>query len=165
MNKTIIGIDNGVTGTIGVINGNHGDDFIQTPIIKQQDYTKKKKIVSRIDVEKMSAYLSIHVPRPDRVMCIIERPMVNPGRFNATMSAIRALESMLTILEFLEYPYVFIDSKEWQKALLPSGFKGSDLKIASKDIGIRMFPRFKELILKHGDADGILIAEYGRMKF
>ena len=165
MSKVIIGVDNGITGTIGVINGKHGNIFIQTPIIKQQDYTKKKKIVSRIAVPALKNFFQAQYTDKNNVMVLIERPMVNPGRFTATLSAIRALESILTILESLELPYVFEDSKKWQKELLPSGFKGNELKIASRDIGIRMFPQFKELIQKHGDADGILIAEYGRTKF
>lgn len=165
MNRIIIGIDNGVTGTIGVINGKLGNAFIQVPVIKQQDYTKRKKSVNRINVPVLKRFFREQYIIPSDVMCLIERPMVNPTRFAATMSAIRALESVLTILEFLELPYVFIDSKEWQKALLPKGIQKEELKKASHDIGIRMFPQFKELIYKHKDADGILIAEYGRTKF
>jgi len=49
--------------------------------------------------------------------------------------------------------------------LLPQGIKGDELKVASKDIGCRLFPEHTELIVKHKDADGILIAEYCRRKF
>jgi hypothetical protein len=46
--------------------------------------------------------------------------------------------------------------------LLPKGIKGSDeLKKASLDVGVRLFPK---LPLKK-DADGILIAEYMRRKY
>jgi len=65
-------------------------------------------------------------------------------------------------LEDAQWPYEYIDSKEWQKVLLPKGIKGSDeLKKASLDIGKRMFPTLK--IKK--DADGLLIAEYLRRKY
>jgi hypothetical protein len=87
--------------------------------------------------------------------------MVNSTRFNATLSAIRALEATLIALEQAQWPYEYIDSKEWQKELLPKGLKGSDeLKNASLDIGKRLFP---ELNIKK-DADGLLIAEYLRRK-
>ena len=65
-------------------------------------------------------------------------------------------------LEESQFPYEYIDSKEWQKILLPKGLKGSDeLKKASLDVGKRMFP---ELNLKK-DADGLLIAEFLRRKY
>jgi ribosome biogenesis protein Tsr3 len=89
--------------------------------------------------------------------------MVNPGRFTATISAVRALEATLIVLEELDIAYDYIDSKGWQKDLLPLGLKSSDQqKKASAEVGIRMFPQFKELITKHKDADGILIAEWAR---
>jgi hypothetical protein len=72
---------------------------------------------------------------------------------------VRALEATLIALEEMEWPYSYIDSKEWQKVMLPSGLKGSDLlKKASLDVGKRLFPT---LNIKK-DADGLLIAEYMR---
>ena len=67
------------------------------------------------------------------------------------------------MLEIMGLKHMFIDSKEWQKALLPKGIKGSDeQKKASFDIGNRLFPQFEDF--KHKDRDGLLIAEYGRRK-
>ena len=166
MNKTIFGIDNGITGTIGVINGTMGTQFIKVPIVKQQDYTKKKKNVSRINVDMLKAFFINNTRDSNNTLCLVERPMVNPTRFTATITAVRALESVITILEYMTLPYMYIDSKEWAKLMLPAGCKGSEqLKKASKDIGIRLFPQFKELIAKHGDADGMLIAEYGHRTY
>ena len=49
--------------------------------------------------------------------------------------------------------------------MLPSGIKGSkELKEASLQVGIRMFPFLKETIKKQKDADGILIAKYMQRK-
>lgn len=159
--KTYIGIDNGVSGTIGVIEPNYVT-FIQTPVKSEQNYTKTKGNVTRIDGVVLMEYLN----GLSSCMVLIERPMVNPKRFKATTSALRALEATLVVLEALQLPYQYIDSKEWQRELLPKGVKGSDeLKKASKDIGIRLFPKHKELIEKHGDADGLLIAEYCKRKF
>ena len=97
------------------------------------------------------------------VKVFLERPMVNPGRFQATASALRAMEATLIVLEMFKLPLQYVDSKQWQKALLPSGIKGpAELKKASMDIGCRMFPHLSEIIKKQGDADGLLIAEWAR---
>ena len=165
MKKTIIGFDNGVTGTIGIIDGMNGTTFMELPVIKQQDYTKRKKNITRVNCPELIHVLNHQVKFPSDTMCLVERPMINPTRFTASVSAIRALESVLTILEALKLPYQYIDSKEWQRALLPKGVRGNELKTSSHDIGIRLFPQFKGLIDKHKDADGILIAEYGRRQF
>lgn len=160
--KFYIGIDNGVTGSIGIV----GKDLtyynmVKTPVISGQDYTKAKKNISRVDVKVLAeiiADLQEHAP----CVAIVERPMKNPARFEATCSAMRALEAELTVLELYQVPYIFVDSKEWQRELLSKGITGApELKKASLDIGKRLFP---EVLLKHPDRDGILIAEYARRK-
>lgn len=161
MNKIYFGIDNGVSGTIGV----RSDDlteFIKTPTKSEQSYTKAKQNITRIKVETLVDFLSSFDTKD--WFAIIERPMVNPGRFKATVSALRAMEATLNVIELLGIPYQYIDSKEWQKVFLPKEAKGEELKTASKDVGCRLFPQFKELITKHGDADGLLIAEFAKRK-
>ena len=159
--KVYIGIDNGVTGSIGVVG--RETVFALTPVKKEQDYTKKKQNISRVDapelIDMINSYANGEVP----VLVLIERPLVNPTMFRATLSAIRCLEATLTVLEALSIPYEYIDSKQWQKELLPKGVKGSaELKKASMDIGKRLFPEFSDEIHAHGDADGLLIAEWAR---
>lgn len=165
--KLYIGIDNGTSGTIGFIYNNE-TVFVKTPVRKEQNYTKKKGNISRVDFDETMDLIS-QISRgfePNHIFALIERPMVNPTRFKATISAIRALEATLNVLETLGIPHAYIDSKEWQKELLPSGTKGApELKKASLDIGIRLFPQHKELIEKHKDADGMLICEYARRKY
>lgn len=158
--KCFIAIDNGVTGSIGIITENGESYFYKTPVIKQLNYTKSKAYITRINTIELVKILSIANPLTSKV--IIERPMVNPGRFVATISAIRALEATQNVLDQLGLSYGFEDSKSWQKALLPSGLKGDELKSASLDIGKRMFPQLK---IKHADYDGILMAEYCRNKY
>lgn len=161
MTKIYIGIDNGVSGTIAIIK----DDeiiFLKTPVKKQQSYTKTKQNISRLDIMKFSMILSKHI-KGQRCIAVIERPMVNPHKFKASLSAVRCLEATILGLEMYEIPYQYCDSKQWQKELLPSGIKGSpELKKASADIGCRLFPEHEEFIQKHGDADGLLIAEWAR---
>lgn len=155
-----IGIDNGVSGSIAVL-----DEigrllvYSPTPVIKCLNYTKTKAWINRIDQNKIKCLLTL---REGETKCAIERPMVNPGRFKATVSALRALESTQIALEALKIPYEFLDSKEWQKALLPHGLEKEELKIASNEVCKRKFPSVE---LKHpGDGDSLLIAEYLRMK-
>lgn len=165
MYDIIIGIDNGVSGTIGIIDlRDNTSKFILTPTKSELSYTKTKKNISRVDVNKLREILNPY--KGTNVHILVERPMVNPGRFDATISAIRALEATLIIIEELNMSHEYVDSKGWQKQLLPVGIKGSaELKSASVTIGNRLFPSHSELINKHKDADGILIAEYGRRLF
>lgn len=156
-----IGIDNGVTGSIGIINEDKTlITFTETPVFKEQDYTKKKKRINRLDVETFTTIMEEHGVWEEQVTIGIERPMINSRRFQASVSAARCLEATLVVLRGL--PHMFFDSGEWQKALLPKKLKGRQLKIASREIGCRLFPDFKEEITSHGDADGLLIAEYMR---
>jgi hypothetical protein len=161
-----IGIDNGVSGAIAVIVDNN-IHYMPTPKFSQQNYTKKKGNISRIDFSKLYEFLRPYSLKQDQnsVMCLIERPMVNPGRFQATISALRALECTLNVVELLNIPYAYIDSKEWQKKFLPQGVKGDDTKKYSVDIGKRFFPHFTKEIEKQKDADAFLIAKYCQMKY
>ncbi len=162
--KIYVGIDNGVTGTIGVISPDNASMNYEIPVVVQQNYTKAKQLVTRINAPALRKIFLKYELEPGNCLIIIERPMVNPTRFKATMSAIRALEAVLTIIETMSLPYMYMDSKEWQRFLLPQKIKKEDTKKASLDIGLRLFPQHRALIEKHKDADGLLIAEYARRK-
>lgn len=155
--KTYIGIDNGVSGTIAVIKDG-SVSFGKTPVVKVQDYTKRKKMISRLDAVAFDFILS-NVD-PNNSFIVIERPMINPNRFTATESAIRCHEAMLILIERRGIPYQFVDSKEWQREMLPKGCTGDELKVMSKEIGNRLFPKFADV--KHPDRDALLIAEWAR---
>ena len=165
-NKLFVGIDNGVTGTVGIIY-NNDTYFFKIPVKNEQSYTKAKANISRVDLPALMSKMNevIWKHKPESAICLIERPMVNPGRFKATVSALRALESTLICVELLKLPHQYEDSRAWQKLLLPSGSAKDQLKKDSKDIGCRLFPQHSEMIMKHGDADGLLLAEYARRKF
>jgi hypothetical protein len=153
--RDYVGIDNGTSGSVGIIGSR--TDFFVMPTFSELSYTKEKKNITRIDTTTLKKRLEgLHNP-----IVLFERPMVNPGRFAATLSAMRALEATLIVIEQLGYARMYIDSKGWQSEMLPNGIKGSDaLKLASKDIGKRLFPQFKDAYKK--DADSILIAEWAR---
>ena len=167
MSKIYVGVDNGVTGTISII---YKKDIVHSsvPIRTEQSYTKKKQNISRVDIIILKRIFSDYLLGYGRreIFCLMERPMVNPIRFKASMSAIRALEATLIILEELDIPYQYIDSKEWQGYFLPKNIlklkskdKSAELKRAAIDVARRLFPK-----IKTKDADSLLIAEYARRK-
>jgi hypothetical protein len=168
--KVWVGIDNGVSGSIGIIKQSRATMLLM-PTRSELSYTKVKRNITRINWQALRELLLENCPLGTvnvwggggLVKVFLERPMVNPMRFQATASALRAMEATLLVLEMFKLPLQYVDSREWQKVMLPSGIKGADqLKRASHDIGCRLFPHLSALIDKHGDADGVLMAEWAR---
>lgn len=162
--KFYLSFDNGVSGSLTVMDGEGKAKFVQIPVKKELDYTKAKKYLNRIDHKKLYAFILNEIgaaDKSDRILALIERPMVNPRRWQASVSAIRADESVKCLLENLEIPYMYLDSKEWQKEMLPSGLEKEELKTASLSVGTRLFPHIQS---KHKDRDSLLMAEYARRK-
>jgi hypothetical protein len=156
LNRVFCGIDNGVTGGITILsNSGFVILHIKTPVKSCLNYTKKKSFITRIDFQELIKDMG--VVYNDSPFCMIERPMVNPGRWAATVSALRCMEATEIILEELQIPYQWIDSKEWQKALLPSGLEKEQLKKAADEVAKRLFPK-QDIV----NSDSLLIAEYCR---
>lgn len=160
-----IGFDNGVTSQgIGVITYDRVASLYPLPVKKEASYTKEEKFITRVNHKELVKLLKAirgNFPKNEKFSVAIERPMVNSRRFNATLSAIRCLEATIIALEMTGFNFSYIDSKEWQRVLLPQDIKGSDeLKKASLEVGKKLYPH---LAIKK-DADGILIAEYLRIK-
>lgn len=152
----IIAADNGVSGSIAVLDKNGLAKWWPTPVKKDLNYTKKKAWLNRIDTVKLAEILNPY--RDDVKICALERPMINPMRWNASVSAIRALEATLIVIEGLRIPFRYIDSREWQKTMLPAGLKGSDeLKAAADSVCHRLFPAVE---ICKGGGDSLLIAKY-----
>ena len=172
--KAYIGADNGISGSYAFLNpsgkgmrGNPSVSFHVTPVRKEQNYTKKKSQISRVIFEDLDNMLEVWytLTVQSGLLALIERPYVNPQGLKATISAVRCLEATLIALERNHIAYQYIDSREWQKVMLPKGLKGTaELKAASLDIGIRLFPGWKDHIERHKDADSLLIAEWARRK-
>ena len=160
MSKIYCGLDNGVSGSVGIVGDNIEPIFVQTPIKKEQDYTKAKKNITRLDYSAFMELFSQY--NKNDIFLLLERPLVNPSRWGSTTSALRCHEAELIMIELLGIKFQFIDSKEWQSVLLPKGCKGEELKKASLDIGNRLFPMYSNF--NHSDRDGLLIAEYARRK-
>jgi hypothetical protein len=171
MDKSMIyvGIDNGISGSVGIVDANGVGYQYPTPTKSCLNYQKTKvKNITRIDVKALREMLC-NIERNKVGMVAIERPMVNPQRFEATTSALRALEATIIVLESLGLGYEYIDSKEWQKKMLPyisvkdKKEYPAKLKEVSKQVGMRMFPSVEWDKFK--DADGILIAKYLMEKY
>lgn len=158
--KYYIGVDNGVSGAVGVVSNDSEPIWFPTPIVSELSYTKKKQYITRIDHGKLYEILSKIVEDKD-CLFILERPMISPMRFTASISAARSFESTLIIIESLKKPFEYCDSRQWQSEILPSGLKDKELKEASKQIGKRLFPKID---FGKCDADAILIAEWARRK-
>lgn len=157
-NYVWLGIDNGVSGSIGFITSNDEVYYCHTPIKKCLNYNKEKKWINRINFSELHDLL--YKLNESSTFALIERPLVNPGMFNASASALRAFEATIIVLENLNIGYEVIDSKEWQKELLPHGLHKEELKSASLDVAKRLFPKINFKGFK--DGDGLLIAEYCR---
>lgn len=162
----ILGLDNGTTGTYALLADNGKClAFGLTPTLKTLSYTKTKQYITHVDVPAFAALLKPLLLPAETLHVVIERPMVNPTRFKQSMSGVRADEAFyIMCVNFLQCAYQHTDSKEWQKTMLPHGMQKDELKRASKDVAIRMFPQYTKIITEHKDGDALLIAEYYRRK-
>lgn len=165
MHRIYIGIDNGHTGTVAWVGENVHPTIIETPVRKEQSYTKKAQKMTRIDHERLTAQLKELIEAAgdaSNVMVVMERPFTGTYA-SANVSAARAYEVTLVLVEQLKLPHNIVDSRQWQKVMLPVGIKGSDkLKEASATIALRLFPDQEKVIKKHKDADALLMAEWAR---
>ena len=167
MNKIYIGIDNGVSGSIGIITPKTSL-FFKMPTIKQQDYHKAKHGITRIDTLELKGLLEEYIPNgiQGNLVCVgMENPMVNPFRWKASASALRAFEATLTIVESFQVPYHHILAKDWQKDIFGKGYEGDakkKVKVDTKAISLQKAKQFfpKANLGKHPDGDGLLLAYY-----
>ena len=160
--KCVIFIDNGVTGSIGVY-GEKTCMYMQKPVKEEQGYQKSKKTMKYPAVRTISDILASisGIYGRENIIVVSERPMINPGRFTASISGAIAYATERVVILQSELPYMYCDSGEWQKAMLPKGIKGAaELKKSSRETGLRLFPSKADVIKKQGDADGILGAMY-----
>ncbi len=148
---TICAIDNGVTGGITILHPDKSVFYSTTPVKKVKNYTKVEAHLHRIDTKKLETILC---KLPKDTMVFIERPMINPGRFKASISAVRALEATLIVLEDLNLKYRYVDSKEWQSYMLPDIVGSEELKKASLAKGKELYPDLEY----DKDADSLLLA-------
>ena len=91
-------------------------------------------------------------------------------RFEQSISACRAFEATLIVIEELNLEYIVIDSKTWQHYFFGKNTSNIDLKFESMKKGLEILNiHFKSqenyndianTIKIHGDADSLLISQY-----
>lgn len=163
MKRLVIGIDNGTSGTLGIIGGPQGPLFENIPC-KQYLMGKGGRNVARIDHDKLKAIIASYIvdanTPPWDAHAYIERPFTGgPAMIQTMLAARAACEATIIVCEQLEIGHTIIDSRDWQKPILGERVKGSAaLKAASAVKGCQLYPQFRKCIDAHGDADGLLIA-------
>jgi len=165
---TIIGIDNGPTGSIGVIRHRLAVYFGPVPTKPSLHYGKKGSISNRLDRATFNVTLMKALdfngqswPGTDNIRVFIERPFTASAMMiKAMMSSARFFEATIIALEDLGLGYEVIDSGTWQKPLLGAVKGSKELKLASKLRGQQLYPQYADAIKEQGDADGLLIAHH-----
>lgn len=150
----ILALDNGTSANgVALLGPDNLVRYEKLPIKNELSYTKEEHHITRIDATGLDKLIrSFNLP--EGTLAVLERPMINPMRFRASISAVRCLEAELIVLEHHKFNIEYVDSKQWQRVLLP-GIEGStELKKASLELGRKLFPKLK---LKR-DADSLLIA-------
>jgi len=181
----IFGLDNGATGTVSCIIPYSDDDidvhFSKTFANLEMDYQKDLQKIARIDWQNLKEWFEKIIKKAKKnynkkykvenpkIVIGMERPMINAERFKQSKNAARAFESTLIVIEMLDLKdnYIILDSKKWQHHFFGKNTETLDLKKASKDKGIEYLKSLRkkhtdlqDIIVKHGDADSLLIAKY-----
>ncbi len=166
MSKIFVGIDNGVSGGIAISRPEDPMLVFSTPVKEVFGYQKVAKKFNRLDHERFKERLEYFLAGSlgDQIHIVIERPMVMPARFEATVSALRCYEATLVCLEQVlpQAAVETVDSRAWQKIMLPEGLRGPELKKASMQRGVELFPGCADWIRKQKDADPLMICEWAR---
>jgi hypothetical protein len=165
-----VGIDNGQSGSIGIL-GAGRCVFEKIPTQAYLHYGKKGTIGQRLNRGALESLLEEHLENLEdrgwqvagRLHVFIERPF--SGKFmNAVLPAHRFFEATIIVMEDMfagaGLGYEVVDSGPWQKGVLGNVKGSAELKKASLLRGIQLYPQFKDIITKHGDADGLLMAHH-----
>jgi len=177
--KYYIAIDNGVTGSCAVLDEDGQClEYWPTPVEKTLNYTKVVAYISRVRGDILLERLRPYV---ENATVVIERPLVNPQMFKATVSAIRCDEATRTILEMLKVKFIYVDSKQWQKEMLPSRTaiprlpkdatamekkerkaKANAFKLETKSLSLSVAQQLFPSVTFKKDGDAILMCEWSR---
>jgi hypothetical protein len=160
MSDYILSLDNG-TGSTGIAMFGPNDlvRYEKFPTKSTINYQKEEQHITRVDVPALRILL-VNWNIPKDTIVLLERPLINPTRFKASISAARCFEATIIVLEELGLDYKVVDSKAWQRVLLPNIEGSNELKKASLELGKKLFPNLK---LKK-DADSLLIGYWAKNK-
>lgn len=165
--SVFIGIDNGSTGSIGIQEYTSKGvrqrvRFFLTPTYMMQDYQKRAKRISQLDMPTLRKVLRRYREDGWEVHIAMERPFT--GQFqSATVCAARIHQQYIDMFYFMRLPTPqIIDSKQWQGKFLPKGTRKEQLKTLSMELAMKRWPKYADVMQKHKDADGMWICEWMR---
>jgi crossover junction endodeoxyribonuclease RuvC len=155
----VIGIDPGVEGAVAVV-----DDagrlvaLDDTPVVWTASRGRRRR---SYDLGRMRALLARWMGDGAPVHAVVELQQAMPGQGVSSMfSTGYGYGLWIGLLAGLGIPHTPVPARVWQRALLASGSgdtKGRALVAAS-----RLFPLCPIPQARHGRADALLLAEYGR---
>lgn len=154
----VIGIDPGVGGAIAAMYG-HGtiirvDD---TPVLWARSRRSKRRVY---DVAAMHTMISRHAGNGMMVNVFVERQQAMPKQGVTSMfSTGYGYGLWIGILAGLAIPHTVVSPRRWQAVMLVGQ---GDPKARALVAAARLFPGCAIPKSRHGRADALLLAEYGR---
>jgi hypothetical protein len=160
---TIFAMDNGTTGGYAKMTA---DGTLVTagrvPVIVEQDYTKKPKLITRLDVKWMLDIIEVNCGERANTTVILERPYTFKG-YKQVIAAARCHEATLIALDLANIPRQnihVIDSRQWQRVhFTMSQLKDYDTKDLAWAFVAKNYPKYADA--SDGVIDAICIAAYG----
>ena len=164
MNNVIIGIDNGVSGSLAAISSHSGAliDAIPMPIQK----ARKGNEIDVIEVERWIKHVAAGF---HNVHCaILEEPGGSKSAKAATSMA-GSFHALRTVLTLAGIRWHRITPQKWQREMMP-GCNAGDTKPRALELAKRLWPdetflaTERSKVPNHNIVDAALLAEYARIK-
>jgi hypothetical protein len=164
MNNVIIGIDNGVSGSLAAISSHSGAliDAIPMPIQK----ARKGNEIDVVEVERWIKNVSAGF---HNVQCaILEEPGGSKSAKAATSMA-GSFHALRTVLTLAGIRWHRITPQKWQREMMP-GCNAGDTKPRALELAKRLWPdetflaTERSKVPNHNIVDAALLAEYARIK-
>ena len=154
-----IGIDNGVSGSNGIITRTG------TQMVNAREYTRKKKR-GGLEVDPI-AFTDIVMRHGIPTGIVLERPF--RGKFRNTEVSAAHFDSVArTVFEINSIPFIQVDSTDWQRPLLKVARKkgvNAETKKISLEAGVLRWPELRAQIEDQGDADALFLAVHAMHEF
>lgn len=158
----IFALDNGTSGGYAVMDLNGRLlAAASVPVITEQDYTKMKKQITRLDVKWMLDIIENRLPDPKKALVVLERPYTFKG-YKQVVAAARCHEATLIAFDLANVPkesITIIDSRAWQRVhFTETQLKDYNTKDLAWAFVARNFPEYANA--PEGVIDAICIAAY-----
>jgi hypothetical protein len=133
-----VGVDNGPTA-LWTILGADGKLVAHFPVPTKTTKNYQRTVdreVTRINVHQLREMFRPYVGK--NILFAVEKPMVMPQRFQATLTAVRAFEATLVAFELMQQDgvgvsYTIANSLDWQKPMIPEALARKEKgKLAEK---------------------------------